>query len=205
MMDVDDRPAASAPDPGRRGPQPAPRGPGFGVVDTRPKDRAEQAGYPPDYGPEQHVLTVRPSMLRARPLAFFGLALVGLAGCAAVIYGFAAAEGTQRWLWAIPGGVFLLIVAVAFFVWWLETLSASLKITNKRTIEHKGLLSRRTSEVLHDNIRNVTVSQTFWQRLWDTGEIGISSAGTEGVEIQMKSLRSPDKLLKILDLYRPLG
>ena len=43
-------------------------------------DRASAAGYPPDSGPEQRVMLVRPAMLRARPMRFLALLLIVIAG-----------------------------------------------------------------------------------------------------------------------------
>ena len=88
--------------------------------------------------------------------------------------------------------------------WWVDRLGASLEITTKRTIMHHGILSKSSSEVVHDNIRNIQITQSFLQRVMQVGEIGISSSGQDGIEIQINHLRDPDNLRKIIDLYRPL-
>ena len=85
-----------------------------------------------------------------------------------------------------------------------QVLSAALDITNKRSTEVRGLFSKATSEVLHDNIRNIQIAQSFWQRIWRVGTIGISSAGQDGVEIQVQDIPNPNKIREVIDLYRPI-
>ena len=164
-------------------------------------DRAAAAGLPPDDGPEVTVRTLRPCMVRARPLSFTGVALVMIAGLVGVVMGLTS-EG-KMWL-AILGGVVALAGFGVLVVWWLKTMSAALVVTNKRTIMKKGLLSRSSSEVVHDNIRNIQIDQTFWQRVWGVGSIGISSSGQDGIEIQLGDLKGPNDIREIIDLYRPL-
>ncbi len=163
-------------------------------------DRAAAAGYPPDSGPEQTVRTLRPCLIRARPTMFSLVLLVLIAGVVGVIYGLAQ---DRTWIWVLGVlGALLALLVIAY--WWLHTMSAALVVTNKRTIQKKGLLARSSSEVVHDNIRNIQIDQTFWERLWGVGSIGISSSGQDGIEVQMGHLKRPDEIRKIIDLYRPL-
>lgn len=166
-------------------------------------DRAAAAGYPPDSGPEQPVLKVRPAWFRSRPIAFSLVALGLLGGAVGTIYFWQFAEQNREWImWPC------LVLAVAtlgvMVWWWIQTLSAALEITNKRTVERRGLFSRATSEVLHDSIRNVTIDQSFWDRVWRVGELGIASAGHDGIEIHIDNIPHPNKVREIIDLYRPL-
>lgn len=166
-----------------------------------PHDRATAAGLPPDSGPEQRVALFRPAMLRAKPAIFFGVALATLGGLVMLVYFGLINKHTL----GSYTGLFLMLAGFVFMgVWKVHTLTESLEITNKRSIARKGLLSKATSEVLHDNIRNIQLTQTFTQRIWGVGEIGISSAGQDGLEIHMKNLRKPDKIREMIDLYRPL-
>lgn len=164
-------------------------------------DKAAAAGLPPDHGPEATVRTLRPCMVRARPLSFTGVALVMIAGMVGVVMGLTS-EG-REWL-AILGGIIGVVGTGVLVVWWLKTMSASLVVTNKRTIMKKGILARSSSEVVHDNIRNIQIDQTFWQRVWGVGSIGISSSGQDGIEIQLNDLKGPTDIRKVIDLYRPL-
>lgn len=181
--------------------EPAPGGPGSGSGPAA-DDRAAAAGYPPDAGPEQPVLKVRPALFRSRPVAFALVALALLGGLAGTVYFWQMAERNQ---WAMWPCLVLAVVMLGILVWWwIQTLSAALEVTNKRTVERRGLLSRATSEVLHDTIRNVTIKQSFWDRVWGVGEIGIASAGHDGIEIHIDRIPNPNKVREVIDLYRPL-
>lgn len=164
-------------------------------------DRAEAMGLPPDAGPEREVMTVHPAMLRARPGLFFLILLAALGGVGGAVYFFAFAPPSQiAFGWACAGlaGAALIVLGV----WKIKTLDAGLRITNKRTVERRGLLSKTTSEVLHENIRNFQITQTFWERLWGVGTVGISSAGQDEIEIVVRHIPRPYRVRDVIDAYR---
>jgi uncharacterized membrane protein YdbT with pleckstrin-like domain len=169
--------------------------------DSKKKDRAAEAGFPPDYGPEVRVQLVRRCWFRSRAIRFSLVVLAIIVGLIGVIW---VPVQDKSWVWLILfmpmvlGGLGLLVW------WWVDRLGASIEITTKRTIMHRGIFSKSSSEVVHDNIRNIQVNQTFLQRMTQVGKIGISSSGQDGIELQVNHLRDPDNLRKIIDLYRPL-
>lgn len=175
-----------------------------GKASDPPHDRAAAAGYPPEHGPEVRVMSVHPALMRANPLVFLGMVTALLAGGGGMVwFGILGKNASLTWLtW--PSGALLVFAFVVLVVWKIQKLSHSLEVTTKRSIEKRGLLSRRTSEVLHDNIRNIQIEQTFLQRLMNVGTMSIASSGQEGVEIQVEDLPGPDDIRKVIDLYRPL-
>jgi DNA-directed RNA polymerase subunit RPC12/RpoP len=167
------------------------------------RQHPEDLGLPPDSGPEKQVMLVRPSLMRSRPVSFIAATLFGATGL--ILAAIHLISPTTVALWVAIFAVLALIGALGLIIWWwVQTLSAALEITNKRTVAKRGLLSRSTSEVVHDNIRNVQVDQSFWERIWKVGSIGISSSGQDGIEIQMRKIPNPQKLRETIDLYRPL-
>ncbi|MBL4810389.1 MAG: PH domain-containing protein [Phycisphaerales bacterium] len=171
------------------------------VSTSGPVDRAVKAGYPADFGPETKILKVRRCWFRSRPIRFGVVLLVVIASIVGMIWAQLGDRSVAWYALFAPlalGGFGLLVW------WWLDRLSASFEITTKRTIMHRGFFSKSSSEVVHDNIRNIQIDQTFLQRLANVGRIGISSSGQDGVEIQVNHLANPDKLREIIDLYRPL-
>jgi uncharacterized membrane protein YdbT with pleckstrin-like domain len=141
-------------------------------------------------------------MLRARPFSFLGLIILVLAGAVGAIY-FGLIEVHQfGWIASL---VVMFLALIFLGIWKLKTISVRLLITNKRTVVRRGLIARNTSEVLHDNIRNVQIDQSVWDRVCGVGVIGLSSAGQDGLEIEVKDMPKPLKVREIIDLYRPLG
>jgi uncharacterized membrane protein YdbT with pleckstrin-like domain len=91
---------------------------------------------------------------------------------------------------------------ILLFVWYLQTLATTLTVTNEQTTLRKGLLSKTTNDVFHENVRNIVVSQTFFQRMMGVGYIGISSAGQAGLEIEVNGIPDPERVKQIIDEHR---
>ena len=126
---------------------------------------------------EETLLELHPAMFRSNPLGFvISVLLIGAVGIGLLILGW----------------------------WWLETRAAELTITNKRTTQRTGLISKNTTEVLHRDVRNIQVSQSALQRIFGVGSLGISSAGQAGVEIQFSGVVDPDSVKALIDRHRGL-
>lgn len=93
-----------------------------------------------------------------------------------------------------PLGIGILIL----LIWWLKCLKTSFTVTTHRTILRHGLLSKSTSEVRHADIRNIQLQQSFSQRLFGTGTIGISSSGQSGIEILISGIANPEEVVSLL-------
>ena len=91
---------------------------------------------------------------------------------------------------------------IVLLIWWVQTLNTSLIVTNEKTTLRTGLLSKNTNDVFHANVRNIQVRQTPLQRVLDVGWVGISSAGQEGLEIQVDGIPHPDQVKQIIDDHR---
>jgi len=106
--------------------------------------------------------------------------------------------------------LFLLVLILCFFavgipimlIWWLTCLCTTLTITTNRSTLRRGLLSKSITEVWHRDVRNVQLSQSLLQRIFGVGEIGISSAGQGGVELQVAGIPGPARVKRAIDEYR---
>lgn len=140
---------------------------------TPPAPRAQQ---PVAKAPEEKVLYHRhPSMFRNRPVLFLLFVVLTL------LYGV---------------GLLLLLI------WWIRDLGVTLTVTDKRTTLRHGILSKSITEIWHRDVRNVLVSQSFFQRIFGVGAIGISSAGGAGLEIQVAGMATPYVVKQIVDSGR---
>jgi uncharacterized membrane protein YdbT with pleckstrin-like domain len=146
-------------------------------------------------------MSVRPAMFGAHPIRFLFLLLVILGGIAGAIFFMTAMPNPPV---AIGCGVAAVITIIGFIAWKIASLSQGLKITTKRTIETKGLLSKATSEVLHADIKNIQVRQSFMDRILNVGNLALSSAAENEDEITMTDCPNPGKVRDVIDLYRPL-
>jgi hypothetical protein len=168
-------------------------------------DRAAAAGYPPALGPEADVILVRPAMFRARPGRFLVLSIVLIGGAIGAV--FFTAGGGAAGANVPPAAACGAAGVLAFFcllIWKIHTLGESLQITTKRTIDKHGLFSKDTSDVLHTDIKNIQIKQSFLDRVWNVGQIALSSSAENEEEIVIKNIPDPEKVRQIIDLYRQL-
>ncbi len=83
-------------------------------------------------------------------------------------------------------------------IWFLGCKASSLTVTSKRTVFRHGLLSKQTNEVRHQDIRNIQVSQSFLQRIFNVGTVSLSSAGQSEMEIIAAGIPGPQKVADLI-------
>ena len=91
---------------------------------------------------------------------------------------------------------------IIFLFWWLKCKGTTLTVTSDRTRLRRGLLSKSVTEVWHQDVRNVQLNQSFFQRIFDVGYLGISSAGQSGLEISVTGMPNPDYVKELIDSHR---
>lgn len=149
---------------------------------------------------ETTLRVVRPVLFRQHLVmtTLFALLLIlGVAGLAMSFLG--------RALLGIDGGVLVILslvccgLALAYGVSrWLITRSTSLTITNCRSVLRRGIFSSRTSEVQHDDIRNIRADRNMIERLLNYGDIAISSSGQDDFEIVVHDIPDPEGVLALI-------
>ncbi|QDT62842.1 PH domain-containing protein [Calycomorphotria hydatis] len=139
---------------------------------------------------EKVLERINPAMFRSSPIIFSLLTIALLASFIGTIASLATG------LIPLAGILIVVILCVAaYFAWWyLETLATTFVITNKRSRLRTGLISKSTTEVQHDDIRNLQVNQSIWQRMFDVGDLAISSSGQDDLEIKVKGIPDPNDL-----------
>lgn len=115
-----------------------------------------------------------PSMFRNRPVEFLVTCLL-----CAVLIGF-----------------------VIFFLWWINCKGTTLTVSSQRTRLRRGILSKSITEVWHQDVRNVQLKQTLFQRLFGVGMIGVSSAGQSDMEISVSGIPDPETVKSLIDNHR---
>lgn len=114
--------------------------------------------------------------LRPHARAMFWPSLVLVAICAAVGYlgGRFAEEWENYLIYAIGAALALLVFLLPLAIW----LSKRYTITDRRLILRRGFFVRVRQELLHSRGYDVTVTRTWGQSLFRTGDIRIN-AGLE--------------------------
>ncbi len=91
---------------------------------------------------------------------------------------------------------------VIFFIWWLKCLGSTLTVTDQKTTLRTGILAKNLNEVYHSDVRSIQVNQSFFQRIFGVGSIGISSAGQASIEITAAGIPDPGQVREIIDAHR---
>jgi hypothetical protein len=150
---------------------------------------------------EERVKVVHPSMWRRHPFRFLGLWALVVLGCVMLVAGILMGA-TWLNLGSVTLGVAGLVIAAAagltLLVWWVKIYYTMLIISTRRSIFRQGIISRATTEVQHDDVRNLQMDQNTFERIMGVGDISISSAGQEGLEIQANDIPHPEEVVSLL-------
>ena len=152
---------------------------------------------------EQTVEVFRPAALRQHPVQSLLLLLIGLAMLVGAVMSQTMVEDRAV-------GFVLLIVAlivawvcgVILLVRVALTRFESLTVTTQRSIWARGILNRRSSEVQHDDIRNIQVAQSFVEQVVKVGTVAISSAGQDDMEITVAGISKPQAVVELVRAYQ---
>jgi membrane protein YdbS with pleckstrin-like domain len=153
---------------------------------------------------EEELLKVHPSMFRNKPVKFMAWLIIGIAGLVlAMTDPFARYQVQNSRLICLAVGLgTVLIITIAFLLWWIRYRKVSLTVTNKRTILQAGLLSRYVKDVRHADVRMIVVKQGSLQRLLGVGSIAVASAATGESDIDVGGLPHPEKIKELIDGFR---
>jgi len=167
------------------------------IEETAPDDNEVERVVTP-VNSEELIQTFHPVMFRARPFYYMLLMACLMGG---LVIGLGGRYFSLPWNVTIDwivGGTLAGIGAVALLVWWVKTLGVTLEVTSKRTRLTRGLIAKASSEVQHDDVRNIQVDQTFIERLVNVGSLAISSSGQDDLEIQAKGLPGPGQIAELI-------
>lgn len=151
---------------------------------------------------ENTILEVHPVLIRKHPLRFIGVLLALTVGIVCIVLGAVGGAvvpgNAPPQLLLICGVILAGMAALYWFVSWIETRFTQLKITNRRSVLRKGLFSRETSEVRHRDVRNLQVDQSTFERLLGVGDLAISSAGQDDLEIAVQGVPDPEHIAAVI-------
>ncbi len=147
---------------------------------------------------EEMLRVVHPVMFRAHPFWFILLFGCFVAGLIVAAGGGFFEFPWERSLGWILGGVLVVIGGLGLIVWWLKTRTLTLEVTSKRTRLIRGFIAKKTSEVQHDDVRNIQVDQSMVGRLVNVGGLAVSSSGQDDLEINAKGLPGPNEIAELI-------
>ncbi|MFH5804965.1 PH domain-containing protein [Alienimonas sp. DA493] len=157
---------------------------------------------------EELVFVTHPAAFRNRPgktlLALLAVAAGALCAIGGLIGGLgwgliepvsAAIGGTVL---AAIGAALILLGAIPLFLWWLRSRFETLTVTGQRTTFRFGLIARDTTEIQHDDVRNLQVDQSGLDRLFGVGDLFLSSSGQDDLEIRAFGIPHPEHVADVV-------
>lgn len=116
-----------------------------------------------------------------KALLFPALVLIVVAG--AVGYGFSLVDEDRKIWWTVIGVVGSLIVLV-YSVWpFLNWLTATYTVTNRRLTTHQGVVTRTGHDIQLARISDVSYEKGLLDRMLGCGTLVISDASDLGVKL----------------------
>jgi membrane protein YdbS with pleckstrin-like domain len=119
---------------------------------------------------------------------------IGIVVLLPVVFVLAYLKGHQyfssenlRVVYVVIAAVFVYLVIVVIYrrYSWAYTISGE-------TIESReGLIGRKVKSIRVQDLRNINVNQSLWQRLMGVGDVEFSSAGGSGIEVTFRGVSDP--------------
>lgn len=103
-------------------------------------------------------------------------------------------------LWCIL--VPVVVGIIALFIWHLQLRNTRLTIVGKRVLYRSGMMSTRESEIRVEDVRDIEITRSLWQRIVGTGVLSLSTSGESGMEIEITGLRQPERVREIINALR---
>ena len=103
------------------------------------------------------------------------------------------------WCLLVP----VVVGIIALVVWKISLKNTRLQISGDRVLFRTGWLSTKETEVRAQDVRDIEITKTFWQRLADTGDLSLSTSGQSGMEISIAGLKDPERVREIINASRP--
>ena len=103
-------------------------------------------------------------------------------------------------LWCILTPVVIGIIVL--FFWHVQLRNTRLTIVGKRVLYRSGMMSTRESEIRVEDVRDIEITRSLWQRVVGTGSLSLSTSGESGMEIEITGLRQPERVREIINALR---
>jgi uncharacterized membrane protein YdbT with pleckstrin-like domain len=97
------------------------------------------------------------------------------------------------WSYAVVAGLVLILI-VGGVVRWLNTLHV---ITNERLIYRAGFIAKQGTEIPLEVIQDVAFNQSFFERVFGTGDLMIESAGERG-QTRYEDIPNPEGVQSLI-------
>jgi uncharacterized membrane protein YdbT with pleckstrin-like domain len=100
--------------------------------------------------------------------------------------------------WSIPGAILIVAALIVALIGYLKWRSVIYGLTTKRIIVLQGIFSKDLHESRLERVQDIRMKISFDQRIFNYGDIYITTAGTSGVEAIWQNIPDPRKKQMLL-------
>ena len=115
-----------------------------------------------------------------------------------VWHGHTSALTLTGWILLAVFG-FWLVIPLLIAGWKLLELKCHLyKLTEQELVEQNGVFNKHFEHMELYRVQDVTYRQTWWQRIFDLGDISIIAADATHPRFELRSITNPDGLVRLI-------
>jgi uncharacterized membrane protein YdbT with pleckstrin-like domain len=119
---------------------------------------------------------------------------IGILFLMPVVFILAYLKGDQYF--SAPNLRVVLVVCVAVFIYLVAVViyrrySWAYTINGETIESREGLIARKVKSIRIQDLRNINVNQSLWQRIVGVGDVEFSSAGGSGIEVVFRGVDKP--------------
>ncbi len=149
---------------------------------------------------EEVVRVIHPTVFRRHLFGTMVCTVLAIGGVALILMGLAGMPLLEfvGLPLIITGAVLLLIGGFFILKWHIISRVTSLTLTSERIIYTSGLLHRKTNEMRHDDVLNMRMEQNLIERILHFGDMALSSAGQDDMEIVIHDIPRPKEVAEFI-------
>jgi membrane protein YdbS with pleckstrin-like domain len=100
--------------------------------------------------------------------------------------------------WEIPGAILIVAGLIIGLIGYVKWRSIIYGLTTNRIIVFTGIFSKDLYENRLDRVQDIRMKISLRQRIYNCGDISVSTAGTAGVECMWRNIPDPRKKQRLL-------
>lgn len=150
---------------------------------------------------EQLQETTHPSRLNRTYVLWYTLgAVVALLDG---VFVYAAGSFPVQPVWWVYVLVFLIALLLAG-IGELRRSFVMYHFTDRKLAKETGILNKSLETVHYERVTETVLEETFWQRIFDLGDLSINTAGTDTTEVVLRGIKQPERY-KVMIGDRAMG
>lgn len=141
---------------------------------------------------ESVIEVIHPAVFRSHLFGVILCILLIAGGVVAIVISVPMVPAALGW-GLLASGIFAILISLFFLIkWFIVSRATKLSLTTERIIYRQGIFHHITSEVRYHDVRNISLDLSLRERILGYGDLAVSSAGQDDMEIVIQDIPSPE-------------